>query len=37
MTVKQMSACMDDMQRQYAPLVRLTDPEALKYEMEFMQ
>jgi hypothetical protein len=37
MTVKQMSAFMDDMQRQYAPLVRLTDPEALKYEMEFMQ
>jgi hypothetical protein len=32
-----MNGFMDDMQRRYAPLVRLTDPEALKYEMEFMQ
>ena len=37
MTVKQMTAFMDDVQRQYGPLVHLTDPEALKYEQEFMQ
>jgi len=37
MTVKQMTAFMDDVQRQYGPMVRLTDPEALKYEQEFMQ
>lgn len=37
MTVKQMTDFMGDMERQYAPMVRLTDPEALKYEQEFMQ
>ena len=36
MTVKQMTAFMDAMQRHWLPLgVRLTDPEALKYEQEF--
>ena len=36
MTVKQMSAFMDEMQRKFsAQGVRLTDPEALKYEEEF--
>ena len=36
MTVKQMTAFMDEMQRHWAGLgVRLTDPEALKYEEEF--
>lgn len=34
MTVKQMSAFMDAVQREYLPHgVRLTDPEALKYEV----
>ena len=36
MTVKQMTALMDEMQRHWsAQGVRLTDPEALKYEQEF--
>ena len=36
MTVKQMTEFMDSMQRHWLPLgVRLTDPEALKYEQEF--
>lgn len=36
MTVKQMTAFMDEMQRHWiAQGVRLTDPEALKYEQEF--
>lgn len=36
MTVKQMSAYLDAVQRHYsAQGVRLTDPEALKYESEF--
>jgi len=36
MTVKQMTEFMDAMQRHWLPLgVRLTDPEALKYEQEF--
>lgn len=35
MRVKQMNAYMDAVQRQYGPMVRLTDPEALKYENEF--
>lgn len=36
MTVKQMTAFMDEMQRHWtAQNVRLTDPEALKYEQEF--
>ena len=36
MTVKQMTTFMDAMQRHWLPLgVRLTDPEALKYEEEF--
>jgi hypothetical protein len=36
MTVKQMTAFMDEMQRHWtAAGVRLTDPEALKYEEEF--
>jgi C-terminal processing protease CtpA/Prc len=36
MTVKQMTAFMDEMQRHWsAQGVRLTDPEALKYESEF--
>lgn len=36
MTAKQMTAFMDAMQRHWLPLgVRLTDPEALKYEQEF--
>lgn len=37
MTVKQMTAYMDAIQRRYAGQgVHLTDPEALKYEQEFM-
>lgn len=36
MTVKQMTAFMDEMQRHWLGQgVRLTDPEALKYEQEF--
>lgn len=36
MTVKQMTAFMDEMQRYWIPQgIRLTDPEALKYEVEF--
>ena len=36
MTVKQMTAFMDEMQRHWsAQGVRLTDPEAIKYEAEF--
>lgn len=36
MTVKQMTAFMDQMQRHWLPQgIRLTDPEALKYEEEF--
>lgn len=36
MTVKQMTAFMDEMQRHWTVQgVRLTDPEALKYEQEF--
>ena len=36
MTVKQMTAFMDELQRHYLPQgVRLTDPEALKYDEEF--
>lgn len=36
MTVRQMTAFMDEMQRHWtAQGVRLTDPEALKYETEF--
>ncbi|MFV1538726.1 hypothetical protein [Phaeobacter sp. JH204B] len=36
MTVKQMTAFMDEMQRHWCGLgLRLTDPEALKYEEEF--
>jgi len=36
MTVKQMTAFMDEMQRHWAERgVRLTDPEALKYQEEF--
>jgi hypothetical protein len=36
MTAKQMTAFMDTMQQHWLPLgVRLTDPEALKYEQEF--
>jgi hypothetical protein len=36
MNVKQMTAFMDEMQRHWsAQGVRLTDPEALKYEAEF--
>jgi hypothetical protein len=36
MTVKQMTAFMDEMQRYWtAQGVRLTDPEALKYQQEF--
>ena len=36
MTVKQMTAFMDAMQRHWAAQgVRLTDPEALKYQEEF--
>lgn len=35
MTVKQMSRFMDNVQREYSPFVQLTDPAALKYEMEF--
>jgi hypothetical protein len=36
MTAKQMTAFMDEMQRNWtAQGVRLTDPEALKYEQEF--
>jgi C-terminal processing protease CtpA/Prc len=36
MTVKQMTAFMDEMQRHWSGQgVRLTDPEALKYEQEF--
>jgi len=36
MTVKQMTAFMDEMQRHWTTQsVRLTDPEALKYEQEF--
>ena len=36
MTVKQMTAFMDEMQRHWSGQgVRLTDPEALKYEAEF--
>ncbi|AHD10039.1 hypothetical protein [Phaeobacter gallaeciensis] len=36
MTVKQMTAFMDEMQRHWSGLgFRLTDPEALKYEEEF--
>jgi C-terminal processing protease CtpA/Prc len=37
MTSKQMTAFMDEMQRHWVGQgVRLTDPEALKYEQEFM-
>ena len=37
MTVRQMTEYMDEMQRHWSKQgVRLTDPEALKYEMEFM-
>jgi len=37
MTVKQMSAFMDEMQRHWSALgVRLTDPAALVYEQEFV-
>lgn len=36
MTVKQMTAFMDEMQRHWSQQsIRLTDPEALKYEEEF--
>jgi len=35
MTVKQMSQFMDNMQREWLPHVKLTDPEAMKYEQEF--
>ncbi|MFE3838914.1 hypothetical protein [Pseudogemmobacter sonorensis] len=36
MTVKQMTAFLDAMQRHWLPLgIRMTDPEALKYEEEF--
>ena len=36
MSVKQMSAFMDEMQRHWSGQgVRLTDPEAMKYEQEF--
>ena len=36
MTVKQMTAFMDEMQRHWSGQgVRLTDPEAMKYEQEF--
>lgn len=36
MTVKQMTAFMDEMQRHWTMMgVRLTDPEAMKYEAEF--
>jgi len=36
MTVKQMTEYLDGVQRHYsAQGVRLTDPEALKYEQEF--
>lgn len=36
MTVKQMTAFMDEMQRKWSRQgIRLTDPEALKYEEEF--
>lgn len=36
MTLKQMTAFMDEVQREYTRQgVRLTDPEALKYESEF--
>ena len=35
MKTKQMTAFMDAMHRYWAPIVRLTDPEALKYEQEF--
>ncbi|WP_212525885.1 hypothetical protein [Actibacterium sp. MT2.3-13A] len=37
MTVKQMTAFMDEMQRKWTRQgIRLTDPEALKYEQEFL-
>ena len=36
MTIKQLTSLMDAMQRHYLPQgIRLTDPEALKYEEEF--
>lgn len=35
MKVKQMIAFMDALHRYWSPQVRLTDPEALKYEQEF--
>ena len=35
MTVKQMSQFMDEVQREWLPRVKLTDPEAMKYEQEF--
>lgn len=35
MKTKQMTAFMDEMHRHWSPIVRLTDPEALKYEQEF--
>lgn len=36
MSAKQMTAFMDEMQREWIPKgIRLTDPEALKYEVEF--
>lgn len=35
MTVKQMTAYLDAIHRTYSRQVRLTDPEALKYEEEF--
>ena len=37
MNLKQMNGFMHDMERRYSPLVFLTDPQALKYEQEFMQ
>ena len=37
MTVRQMTSFMDEMQRKWsAHGIRLTDPEALKYEQEFV-
>lgn len=36
MNMRQMTAFMDEMQRAWLPMgIRLTDPEALKYEQEF--
>ena len=36
MTVKQMTAFMDEMHREWSGVgIRLTDPEALRYEEEF--